>query len=225
MPVYAGISRYKNLGGENGKKMNKSVLAIVLAATLLISAVGLASADPAFHWDFDDDGIMYQGVSHVESGNIAINKDTCYTWRSDQSAVPAEGVYFPPEVWQGRLTTEISLYEKYTVDVGYSNADRSGFVSNGNIGSQTVYYSSQGASHFGIDANGFTVPQGKYLALKVCNTGEDPSFTVNMDYGSSYLDWPRETDFPVPELCTFGLFGIGLLTLMGYVRHRRRTKE
>jgi hypothetical protein len=211
------------------RKMNKtkkSIVAFLLAATILISMVGMVSSDPSLKWDLDSGTplIMYE-PGHTETGSVTIAKDTCEVWRADQSATPAGGVYFIGEQWLGRLTTGESLLLMYTADVGYSDADGNNFVSNGVTGSQTWYDVTYGASNFAISANGFLVPQGKYLAIEVCNTGKDPSFTATTD-GSSYVVWPlNEPLYPVPELSTLVLISFGLLALFGYVVYRRRNNK
>ena len=205
-------------------KTKKGIVAFLLAAVLLVSMVGMASAN-SIKWDLDSGTplIMWK-PDHTESGSVSFGDGDIKVWRADTSAVPDEGVYFLSEQWQGRLTTNEDLAGKYTVDIGYSNADGSGFVSNGVTGSQTSYNSGMGASNFAIGtttgANGFTVPQGKYLALKVTASGA--SFTVTTT-GNSYVVWPKDDpDYPYPELSTLVLLSVGLLTLIGYVGLRRR---
>ena len=225
----------KKIGGEK-KKMNKTkkgIVAFLLTAALLVSAVGMASADPSLKWDLDKvdssgDYVMWE-AEHTETGSVTIASGNCKTWRADLSATPVGGVGFPAEVWDGRLTTNENLdgvggNGSYTADIGYSDADGSNFVSNGVTGSQSVYLVSHGASLSYIDANAFTVPQGKYLALQVCNTGAS-SFTVTTT-GSSYVVWPQENpDYPIPELSTLVLLSFGLLALFGYAGYRRRNNK
>ncbi len=80
-----------------------------------------------------------------------------------------------------------------------------------------------GASNFAIGttsgANGFTVPNGKYIAFKIKASGA--SFTVTT-IGNSYVTWPGATpDYPVPELPTIVLMSTGLLALAGFVVYSR----
>jgi hypothetical protein len=199
--------------------MKKNIVALLLAAALLISMVGVASA--SIKWDLDSGTplIMWK-PAHGESGAVSFTDGNSKVWRADEDAKPAGGVYFPPDQWQGRLTTNEDLAGMYTVDIGYSNSGGSGFVSNGNTGSQSSYDALVGASNFKIAAAEFTVPQGKYLAFKVTASGA--SFDVDTD-GSSYVMWPSfDPDYPYPELSTLVLLSVGLLTLIGYVGLRRR---
>jgi len=151
--------------------IRKATVATLLAAAILISLVGMASAN-SITWDLDSGTplIMWK-PAHTESGSVTISLGEYKVWRANEAATPAGGVYFIAEQWLGRLTTWEDLSGKYTVDIGYSDADGSSFVSNGNTGSQISYTASKGASNFAIDADGFTVPQNKYLAFKVTNTG------------------------------------------------------
>lgn len=214
-------------------KTKKGIVAFLLTAALLVSAVGTASAN-SIDWDLDEvDGsghyVMWEPVAHTEDGSVVIASGTHKTWRADQSAIPVGGVWFSSEVWQGRLTTNENLdgvggNGSYTADIGYSDADGSGFVSNGVTGSQSEYLVSHGASLAYIDANEFTVPQGKYLALRISNTGAS-SFTVTTA-GNSYALWPLDDPlYPYPELSTLVLLSFGLLALFGYVGYRRRNNK
>ena len=207
-------------------KTKKGIVAFLLAAAVLVSMVGTASAGPSLKWDLDSGAtlIMWE-PEHTELGSVVIANGVCKVWRADQSATPAGGVGFPAEIWQGRLTTGVSLAGKYTVEIGSSDANGASFLSNGVTGSETKYLASQGASLFDIDAKAFPVPQGKYLALKVCNTGHAAGITVTTT-GSSYVVWPQEEpDYPVPELSTLVLLSFGLLALFGYVGYRRRNNK
>ncbi|GEM_PF-1551328 len=45
----------------------------------------------------------------------------------------------------------------------------------------------------------------------------------NTNYGGTGVNSETHITYPYPELCTIGLFGVGLLTLVGYIRYSRRT--
>ena len=195
-------------------KTKKGIVVIVLAAALMVWMVGIVSAY-SITWELDQNGIMYKG-DHTETGSVGISAGGSQVWRSENAATPDGGVYFSAKTWQGRLAMTTTV-EDYTVDIGYSNADGSGFTSNGVTGGHN-----SGASNFYITANGFTVPQGKYLALNVTATS---ALTVTTE-GSSHVTWPLDTpDYPVPELPTIILTSTGLLALLGYVVYRRRNNK
>ena len=133
IPVYAGLSRYKHLGGENGKKMKKSVLAIFIAATLLISMVGMASASPATSWDFGNNSVMYKNVEAPPAayqGGLPISAGTSKIILAEHAAQVEGGVPFVSQYWNGQV--ECSSPEeakKFTVEIGIY--DGSSFTSKG----------------------------------------------------------------------------------------------
>jgi hypothetical protein len=206
--------------------MNKSVLAIVIAATLLISMVGILSANPDVTWAFDDDGKMYR-QPHEEYGliNITIPLGESKIIPAENAAQIEDGVPFSAQLWTGQLEPKIktSVNKKCTVSLGIW--DGASFTSYG-TSSEMILKPATGFEGVGIInlyVSQFTVPKNEWLAAQVTNTGTE-DFTLVTD-GSCYVTYPPTTDYPYPELCTVGLFGIGLLTLMGYVGYRRRTTK
>ena len=199
------------------KKMNprrRSALAIVVAAVLLISMVGMASA-ASQRWDLDSDGVMYKG-EHEEEGYVFIDRDgDFYIWTADQAAQTT--VPFAAKTWTGYLD-DSGMGWNYEVEIGYSDADGANFVSKG---SASVLVSRD----FTIAAPAFDVPEGKYLALKVTNNDiQDPMY-IYTD-GDSYVSYPEDyPDYSVPELPTVLLMSIGVLALIGYVAYRRKSSN
>lgn len=173
-------------------KTKKSIVVFLVAAALLISMVGMTSA--ASSWDFGIDGIAYEWphTNMPAGGPMNLSMGDSQVWRSE---ISYEGLAFPFEQWQGRLTTWEDLAGMYTVDIGYCDADGSNFVSNGRTGSQSSYCNVYGASNFYVTANGFIVPQGKYLAFMVTASGA--SFTVCTYHGCSYVAYPPGPHDPV----------------------------
>ena len=196
-------------------KTKKGIVVIVLAAALVVWMVGIVSAN-SITWELDQNGIMYKG-DHTEAGSVTILAEGSQVWKSENPATPDGGVYFSAETWTGRLTTTVT---DYTVDIGYTT-DGLDFTSNGGDTGGHDYFSN-GGSYWYLDANGFTVPQGKSLALKVTATS---ALTVTTD-GTSCVIWPEDQpNYPVPELPTIILMSAGLLALMGYVGYRRRNNK
>lgn len=96
----------------------------------------------------------------------------------------------------------------HSVEIGYCDANRQNFQSNGSSGGIVTY-------SFSIVANGFTVPQGKHLALRVNAVGVAQTVTTD---GDSYVEYPEDTPaYPVPEFATIVLFSTGLIVLAGYM--------
>jgi hypothetical protein len=204
----------------------KGVGTVVLAVALLLAMIGIASATVV--WDLDSEPIetdVYEMEKCAgpgddgQSGDVSIASGSSVIWRADEAAQC--GVYFPPQTWSGRLSNFSTLgVTDYTVDIGYCDSDGSNFTSNGKTGDHD-YFSGRG-SYFHIEANGFTVSSGKYLAFNV--TGGSSSMTVYTD-GSSFVKWPAAPENPVPELPTIVLTSVGLLVLAGYFGWRKRWKK
>jgi hypothetical protein len=194
------------------EKMEEMKVVVLAAALLVLVLLFPMSVSASIVWDLDNDNVMYK-YPHNETGNVTIEAGSSVVWRAEETAQCNVG--FPSKVWGGQLNSTI---QNYAVDIGYSESDGSDFVSNGVTGGQIGYY--QGISYFAIDANAFTVPEGKYLALNV--TAEE-SGTITTDGGSSFIVWPHDDPaYPVPELSTIFLTSVGLLALAGYVGWRRR---
>ena len=75
---------------------------------------------------------------------------------------------------------------------------------------------------FTISANQFTVHQGNWLAFRLMNTHDQGSELGFKPCESSVSSPPSDPGYPVPELSTLILLSVGLLTLAGYVRLRRK---
>jgi hypothetical protein len=67
----------------------------------------------------------------------------------------------------------------------------------------------------------FTVPTGKWVALKVASSTGITVETAGTGF-SSWAYYEPPPDYPVPELSTLVLFSTGLLALFGYIVYRRR---
>ena len=213
----------KNASLKNASR-KKSIVAFLLAAALLILAVGIASA--AQTWDFDHDDVMYKGEAHTETGTVTIGEvggGGSNIWRSEHAAQVDEGVAFDAETWNGQLEcTDPSLNKKFTVEIGIWNG--SSFTSKGKSAEYDLNHWVGFGRAYQLSASGFTVPNGQWLAARVNSTGTE-DFTLITD-GSCYITYPPDhPDYPVPELPTIILMSTGLLALAGYVvysRSRRR---
>ena len=205
---------------DQNASLKKSIVVCLLAAALLVSMVGMASADVT--WDLDDDGVMYK-EPHSETDSVTVTSGSSYVWRAEYPAQPAEGVCFPSgRVWGAFLEVSENLTGKCTAYFGYW--DGSTFHTTGNSGTHWSYNSYWHRNDLSISSQEFTVPHGNYLALKIENTG-DSSFTVTTD-GDSECKWSEDTPpYPVPELPTIILMSTGLLALFGYVAYRRRNNK
>lgn len=203
-------------------KMNckrRCVLTLVVAAVLLLSMVGMVSATQT--WKLSNDHVMYKDLSFT-GGFVTISASEPYIWTANEAAQCDVG--FAAKNWTGSLRflqyTGIPLYR---VEIGYSDVNGANFVSKGTNNVSGIY------TNFNITADAFTVTLDKYLAFQVTNTGSY-SFqlaTKPQEEGEreSEVRYPEDSPaYPVPELPTVLLMGIGVLALVGYVVLMRRTK-
>ena len=199
-------------------KTKKGIVALILAAALLVSMVGMASANSQT-WDLDSDDLMYK-TANAESGTKTISASGSNRWTADQAAQCA--CTFQAVNWDLTLErTNSDSGQQFKAEVGIW--DGGTFTSKGNaIGSFS------GASTYinlKIGVSTFTVPKDGYLALKITEQSGQ-SLIVKTYLGCSHLSCPRdEPDYPVPELPTIILMSTGLLALFGYVVYRRRNTK
>ena len=201
-------------------RIGKSIVVCLLTAVLLVSMVGVASAT-MYYLDSDKDTggseqyIMWKDSSGECSGSVDIGADNSEIWTANEAA-SGDVDFSGGKNWAGNIKCA-NDGKKYTAYIGYY--DGTNFHSYGDSGEITI---SGGHGDFGITSSAFTVPTGKWLALKVASsTGIIVSTTIGGLYNSGvYFDTPP--DYPVPELPTIILMSIGLLALLGYVGYRRR---
>ncbi|MCD6207163.1 MAG: hypothetical protein J7J06_04125 [Methanosarcinales archaeon] len=188
--------------------MKRSIVATILAATVLVSMVGMASANV---WHLDNDNVMYQEAGHMESGNVTIDAGNSSVWRANNSAIPDDGVHFDGDMWFTLLVTGDG--DQCNVSIGHCNGAMSNFtkcVECTNLNTPGII-----SAHFNL-GDGFTVPHGKYLALNITAT---TSTTIKTKDGYSYVS-TCDTPYPTPELATIAFVGIGLIGLVALGRRR-----
>jgi hypothetical protein len=224
-----GKAKVKREGGEKMEGMKKGIVVGVLAAALLVSMVTAASAfwypperedeipeHNTIVWDLDHNKVMYKSP-HDETGSVDISAGGSEVWRADNSA--GGSVYFPARTWYVGLqfNSVEDSGKKYTVHVGSWNGMT--FTSAGESGWQKFWTNSP----YKIDsivANGFTVPEDEYLALKI---ESETSVTVTTDGGKCWLLWPLDDpNYPIPEFTTIAIpVGIALLAGFFFLRRKR----
>jgi hypothetical protein len=173
---------------------------------------------PAQVWYLDSIGNPeMEKETGIQTGSETIG-DTPMIWTSDQAAT--SDLTFPHGSWKVILTTtnwgagnclvQIGDFDAATGDFNAFNASpATGTYSNGKI---TV-----------IVNTGGTVLQGHYLGLSVVNASGSPQ-TIATD-GSSYLTPPEGSpDYPLPELASGLLFGLGLAGIVGFITIKRRKR-
>ena len=203
--------------------MNKKVAVVfLLVAALLLLMVGMVNA-ASQTWQLDGHNKMWKPWSGSAGGGwVTINGGETYIWTSNEAA--QYNVPFAAKQWSGQLYfNNPQYYTDYTADIGYSDANGANFISNGVTGG----YSSHAGqySYFQVNADAFTVPTGKYLALKITNNDWDEMSFTCYDDSNSQVSYPEDSPaYPVPELSTIILFSVGLLVLAGYVVLRRKDR-
>ena len=185
---------------EVRKQMKRSIIATILAATVLISMAGMASASV---WNLHNDSTMHQ--DSFGSGDVSIPVGCSNVWRT-------------ADVTSNTCFTGLSMtmLNSNTVDcnvsIGYCDVNGTNFVLQAYMDkcdpNSTYAYST---------VTDVTVPIDQYLAINVTNNGEVP-LMVYTTIGSLLLH--TGATYPAPELATIALVGIGLIGLVALGRRR-----
>ena len=215
-------------------KTKKGIVALLLAAALLISMVGMASAEylSTDRWRMTNevsgvtgaDYVMYQVQAAGSSVHIQMDNVTNVTkvWNANYSA--SADTTFSTGNWTGNIdftaAGPLCAGESLKLEIGSLNSSDGTFTSAGSItklGKDTPCLE-------GVDISvlipGFTVPSGHYLAFKLTMISGDVEIET---FGAIESD--SHLEYPYPELSTIVLFSTGLLALAGYVVHRRRNNK
>ena len=207
----------------------KTAVGLFLALVLLFSMTTLALADGSQTWLLDSE-ITAAGYEMEkeggpgddgQTGNVTIAAGSSAIWLADQAA--ACNVTFPSDdAWVIKICT----YEDWGLNgnkcetkVGSWNTtngwDEIPTTTIGSIIWKNNILKVQ------LQANNATILQGDYLALKITNKDSEDR-TVETDGCSSLQSPCTEPGYPVAEVVSGVLVGLGLLGLAGYAGWKRR---
>jgi len=165
--------------------------------------------------------VMYKGDDTKTAGTVTVADDQFQIWRANEEAV---NVGFPANTWTGVITLDDASTSNETFAVEVGRYVDTTFTS---YGSQTFSEYGDDKTHsFSISAGGFTVPETKYLALRITNPAGSDNLVVKTGLNYSYLtSGASDPGYPVPELPTIILLGAGLACLGGYIIFMRRKRR
>ena len=219
--------------------IKKNIVVCLLAAVLLVSMVGMASAGSQdWYLKSNDPEVsganyeMHKASGFGPAGSVAVASGVSKIWSADEAA--SVDVSFGTGEWSGTIDFTngnagyLNTGETITLAIGYLDGDgtfhsAATHVANGPTSSVWPVSMTPGSD--------FTVPAGNYLALEVSITGggdgvEIDTHNTGEGDSASWITSPEcGNDYPVPELPTIILMSIGLLALLGYVRYRRRNDK
>ena len=189
---------------------------------LLVSMVALTSAaSQTWYLSGKGDGTvkdhtMYRGSLQGTSGEKRLSFQEVYTWRADENA--STDVTFAPGTWVINIYKKGTEAKPFSAYIGVLND--SVFTAYGTYSDHV----SPGSNTFNISTSSFTVHEGEWLAYRMIYTGGSGSMTIVTAGGLCNITSPPGSgDYPIPEVSTIVLFGVGLLALVGYVGYRKRT--
>ncbi|MFC2071783.1 hypothetical protein ACFLUU_03575 [Chloroflexota bacterium] len=165
---------------------------------------------------------MYKGDTTRDAGTLEIEQGPNLIWQSDE--VASIDVTFASDLWSVVVLTDTapSTDNMFRGYLGTWDA-YGGFVQINwwnwmGDGSTTSF------SH-SFNPGPFTVPTDHNLAFRLINVGDATNENITVKLGSnfSYVISPTsDPGYPVPELPTLVLGGIGLVVLSAYIWFRRR---
>lgn len=201
------------------------ILVFMAVALFLVAMISAASAEQTWYLSSTQSSggtyYMYDTWGHYGYIEIPANGETI--WITKDCAHHA--ITFNKGDWTLIVRGESGSSNEFNATIGTYAGDGFTPITQTLLG---CYSGSGDCETFYLnDSDGFTVSKGDYLALQIVNTA-DNALTIACiceedGVGSSVASPAGSPGYPYPELSTVVLFGIGLLTLVGYVGYRRRT--
>jgi hypothetical protein len=175
-------------------------------------------------WFLGNSGSMVNEFPDTQIGAVILNATNGqYSWLSDQTALPSEGVSYASGTWTLVFHTPDNLTGYNSGNFSVNIGDAIGTLKTGTITS-AVWSGTNFTETIQFTAPAFTVGQGHHLELQVTNNSAKPVTVVTCyKVGGAYLQPPPGSPtFPLPELAAGLLLGAGLLTIGGLVIVNRR---
>ena len=219
----------------NKMAIRRSAFVIIMAAVLLSTLVGVASA-VSHSWYMlgtgtdAPEGVDYwmQKGSGSSGVSAALGPGAYATWGADES-VSVNQVDMAGQ-WDVHVYLWVSSMDaiSVTVDIGRLNSSGTFIVAAGKektlpiCGSHNHWWNTTE-----INPTSFPISNGESLAVRVTNNDNADSITVvatgTPTNSPSYIASPdSDPGYPVPELPTIVLTSLGVLLLVGFVAYSRR---
>ena len=226
-------------------RIKKGIVVCLLTATLLVSMVGMASAQDNIYWYLRsyDPGVtgadceIYKESGYGPAGSVTITSGETKIWVANEPA--SVDVPFGTYKWGAALdyTDQQHGYyldagETITIKIGSLDPDTGDFTE-----AMSATEDGSGSAEEGESSTykeitpglSWTVPTGHYLALKLTMSGGSVKVDVHDTGGGNSASYIKCmggcSEYPVPELSTIILTSAGLLALLGYVGYRRRNDK
>jgi len=221
----------------------KAVVSFLVAAVVLVSVVGTASAVsitwyPTTNGTEVPAGANYWMTRGERSGQTEdffwLHNTDSFIWSANESAQC--DVSFCGAQWTvlldlsgdgGECDGWLQSTETVTAKIGILDPDTGTFTekcSGYKTGTGDSCSDSSSHSYMQISCPAFSVPQGNYLALQI--SMDNGEVQLDQTGSNTWLTSPTCGDpYPTPELPTLVLFGTGLLALAGFVLYNRRKED
>ena len=204
----------------------KNAMVILLSAVLLLTMTAIASAAGSQRWNLDSEtttpGREMEKTTGPDTsgqiGSVVIDAGSNIIWIADQAA--ASDVTFPNGSWVITIETDEDWGDYCSASIGGWNTTTGWYDISTVTG--THFSWENGVLIVEIQTSPGTIYDNDYdyLALRIDNS-DSTTHTVITDGDSSVTSPVTDPGYPLVELATGILFGIGLLGIAGYLLFRQ----
>jgi hypothetical protein len=211
------------------KVFRKTGIAVILAVVLLLATTAIASAVAPQLWYLDSEttapGCQMEKANgpgdDEQTGSVNIGPGNSALWLADEAALC--DVTFPSGSWVTEIKTDSDWGidgDKCEVSVGGWDIDTGWYEIPTITVTKITWDAGFNILIILLETSSGTIYKDDYLALNVTN--EDSGSHEVYTTGSSSLRSP-DTDpgYPLPEIATGLLLGVGLVGLVGYLKLRK----